>query len=152
MVYGTPPLINRTMNFFRRKHKRTGPINEEYVSENAQKITEEDIEKVVKDSQKIKSKFETNARFENYIDEGKTMLSLIKDFWKKDYTSIPWYAMTAIVFSLLYVLNPMDLSPDYIPFIGYVDDVTVFSFALTLVNKDLKAYKLWKSGSEKLES
>lgn len=127
---------------FRRKRKQK--INEEFVTENAEKIGKEDVEKVVRESSKIKSKLETNSRFEKFIDEGKTMLSLIKDYWKKDYTKIPWYALTAIVFTLLYVLNPMDLSPDYIPFVGYIDDVSVFSFALTLVNKDLIAYKEWK--------
>ncbi|UTW67025.1 DUF1232 domain-containing protein [bacterium SCSIO 12643] len=127
---------------FRRKRKQK--INEEFVTENAEKIGKEDVEKVVRESSKIKSKLETNSRFEKFIDEGKTMLSLIKDYWKKDYTKIPWYALTAIVFTLLYVLNPMDLSPDYIPFVGYIDDVSVFSFALTLVNKDLTAYKEWK--------
>lgn len=131
------------MNLFNRKRKRKADINANYIQEEAKNITKEDVEKVVNQSSKIWSKFQ-NGKFEAYLDEGKTMLSLIKDFWKKDYTQIPWYAMTAIVFALLYVLNPMDLSPDYIPIIGYVDDITVFSFALTLVGKDLKAYRLWK--------
>ena len=126
-----------------RKSKKT-PINEEYVSSNAEKITPEDVEKVFKKSSKIKSKLESNGRFEKFVEDGKVMLSLIKDYWKKDYTQIPWYAITAIVFALLYVLNPLDLSPDYIPVIGYIDDATVFSFALTLVSKDLTAYRDWK--------
>ena len=46
----------------------------------------------------------------------------------------------------------MDLSPDYIPFVGYVDDVTVLSFALTLVKKDLTAYKKWKELKEDNET
>ncbi len=131
------------MNIFKRRKKKFQKINENFVSDNAKNITKEDVEKVVKQSSKIWSKFQ-NGKFEEYLEEGKTMLSLIKDFWKKEYTQIPWYAMTAIVFALLYVLNPLDLAPDYIPIIGYVDDVTVFSFALTLVNKDLKAYRHWK--------
>ena len=136
------------MNLFQRKNKKSKTINEDFVSENAKKITNEDVEKVVNLSDKIKSKLESNSKFDHYIEEGKIMLSLIKDFWKKEYTSIPWYAMTAIVFSFLYLLNPMDLSPDYIPFIGYIDDVAVFSFALSLVNKDLDAYKKWKKENE----
>lgn len=124
--------------------KRKQKINEEFVTENAEKIGKEDVEKVVKESSKIQSKIETNSRFRKFINEGIMMLSLIKDYWKKDYTKIPWYALTAMVFTLLYILNPMDLSPDFIPFIGYIDDVTVFSFALTMVNKDLNKYKEWK--------
>lgn len=132
------------MNLFKRKKSKKEKINEEFVKKNAANISEEDVERVFKDSDKIKSKIESNSRFDKFVTEAKTMLALIRDYWKKEYTDIPWYAMTAIVFTMLYVLNPMDLSPDYIPFIGYVDDVTVLSFALTLVNKDLSAYKKWK--------
>ena len=139
------------MSFLKKRFGKKRKIDENFVRENAKKIKDEDVEKVIHESDTIQSKIETNSRFDQYIDEAKTMLSLIKDFWKKDYTKIPWYAMTAIVFSLLYVLNPMDLSPDYIPIVGYIDDVTVFSFALTLVSKDLKAYKEWKSSSEEVD-
>lgn len=135
------------MNIFNRRRKKKANIDANYIQEEAKNITKDDVEKVVNESSKIWSKFQ-NGKFEAHLDEGKTMLSLIKDFWKKDYTQIPWYAMTAIVFALLYVLNPMDLSPDYIPIIGYVDDITVFSFALTLVGKDLKAYRQWKEQQE----
>lgn len=136
---------------FKRRSKKKQKINEDFVTENAEKISDDDVEKVVRESSKIRSKLEANSRFEKFIDEGKIMLSLIKDYWKKDYTKIPWYALAAIVFTLLYVLNPMDLSPDYIPFIGYVDDVSVFSFALTLVGKDLTAYKDWKDQQEQID-
>jgi len=132
------------MGIFGRKKRKNSKINEEYIRANADEIHEEDVDKVVNNADKIKSKFLNNGKFDKYIADGKVMLSLVKDYWKKSYTEIPWYAMTAIVFSLLYVLNPMDLAPDYIPIIGYVDDVTVFSLALTMVNKDLSAYKDWK--------
>jgi len=132
------------MGIFNRKKLK---IDEDFVKENASNIHEEDVDKVVSNADKIKSKMARNSRFDNLIEEGKVMLSLVKDYWKKSYTDIPWYALTAIVFSLLYVLNPLDLAPDYIPVIGYIDDVTVFSFALAMVNKDLTAYKNWKSAN-----
>ena len=129
---------------FRKRKKQK--INKEYVTDNAAHITEEDIGKAFKESSSIKSKLEANSRFDKFLVDTKIMLSLIKDYWRKDYTAIPWYAVSAIVFSLLYVLNPLDLAPDYIPFLGYMDDVTVLSFAVTLVRKDLTAYEDWKNG------
>ena len=136
------------MGIFNRKKRKNTRINEDFVRQNADQIHKEDVDKVVSNTDKIKSKFLQKKKFDQYIADGKVMLSLVKDYWKKSYTEIPWYAMTAIVFSLLYVLNPMDLAPDYIPFIGYVDDVTVFSLALTMVNKDLSAYKSWKQDQD----
>lgn len=138
------------MKFFNFKKSKKVHIDEDFVTQNAEKITDDDIKKVVDSASKIKSKMQANSRFDKFLADGKVMIALIRDYWKKDYTEIPWYAMTAIVFALLYVLNPLDLAPDYIPFLGYMDDVTVFSFALTLVNKDLTAYKNWKEPKEEL--
>jgi uncharacterized membrane protein YkvA (DUF1232 family) len=37
-----------------------------------------------------------------------------------------------IVVSVLYLLNPIDLIPDFIPFFGYLDDFVVISLLLNL--------------------
>ena len=140
------------MKFFNFRKRKNQKIDSEFVTDNAEQITDEDVSKAYKQSDKIKSKLEANGRFDKFVEDGKIMLSLVKDYWKKDYTSIPWYALTAIVFSLLYVLNPMDLAPDYIPFLGYMDDVTVLSFAVTLVRKDLSAYQEWKATEDQIDT
>ena len=46
---------------------------------------------------------------------------------------------------LLYVLNPIDIIPDFIPFIGRIDDALVLKFCLKLIEKDLSKYKKWKN-------
>src|SRR3546814_16019789 len=35
----------------------------------------------------------------------------------------PWYAKALAVFVVAYALSPIDLIPDFIPVLGYVDDV-----------------------------
>ncbi len=35
----------------------------------------------------------------------------------------PWYAKALVVFVVAYALSPIDLIPDFIPVLGYVDDV-----------------------------
>jgi uncharacterized membrane protein YkvA (DUF1232 family) len=36
----------------------------------------------------------------------------------------PWYAKAIGFFVVAYALSPIDLIPDFIPILGYVDDVT----------------------------
>ena len=71
-------------------------------------------------------------------------MSLVKDYYKGNYRNIPYKTISAAVVGLLYVINPIDIIPDFIPFIGHIDDVLVLRFCLKLVEKDLAKYKSWK--------
>lgn len=42
----------------------------------------------------------------------------------------PWYARLPALFSLIYLISPFDLIPDFIPFAGYVDDLIIVPLLL----------------------
>src|ERR1700690_2582876 len=44
----------------------------------------------------------------------------------------PWYAKAVTFFLLAYIFSPFDLIPDFIPFIGYLDDILVVSMGIPL--------------------
>ena len=69
---------------------------------------------------------------------------MLKDYRAGKYTSIPWFTIAAIVFAFLYILNPFDIIPDFIPGIGYVDDFAVFTFGLRFIETDVHNYLDWK--------
>lgn len=46
---------------------------------------------------------------------------------------VPWYAKALAVFIAGYALSPIDLIPDFIPVIGYLDEVILLPLALMLV-------------------
>lgn len=52
---------------------------------------------------------------------------MLKDFATRKYTEIPMGTILAIVGTLVYILNPFDLIPDFIPAFGYLDDAATFS-------------------------
>jgi uncharacterized membrane protein YkvA (DUF1232 family) len=39
------------------------------------------------------------------------------------YDRTPWYAKALSVFVVAYALSPIDLIPDFVPVLGYVDDI-----------------------------
>jgi uncharacterized membrane protein YkvA (DUF1232 family) len=47
----------------------------------------------------------------------------------------PWYAKAFAVFVVGYALSPIDLIPDFIPVVGYLDDLIIVPVGITLLLK-----------------
>lgn len=124
----------------------TTKADEEFVKEGAEKITDKDVEKVVDKSDEIKEKFVSRGPLKRFIEDGRLLLALIKDYRASKYRQVPYGIIAAAVFALLYVFNPFDLVPDVLPFVGAVDDATVIGACLLMVEKDLNKFKSWKEG------
>lgn len=112
----------------------------------AESVTEEDIQKVITRADDIQNMFSGHSPLGRFMNDMKIMISLIKDFWNKNYREVPWWTIGAVVTALLYVLNPLDIVPDFIPLVGLLDDAAVISACLFLAEKDLKKYRNWKDG------
>lgn len=48
---------------------------------------------------------------------------------------------TVLIIALLYIISPIDLIPDAIPFLGMVDDVLVAGYALRQAAAELERYR-----------
>ena len=48
---------------------------------------------------------------------------------------VPWYAKALIIATISYALSPIDLIPDFIPIIGYLDDLVIVPAGIYLALK-----------------
>ena len=108
------------------------------------KSLDSNLEYLLGKEDKLKEKLEDNGYLEPFSDDLMLFMSLVKDYYKGDYRKIPFKTISAGVIGALYVLNPIDLIPDSIPFIGHIDDALVLKFCLKQARKDLQKYKEWK--------
>ena len=108
------------------------------------KALDSNLEYLLSKESKLKEKLEDSGYLEPFSDDLMLFMSLIKDYYKGDYRKIPFKTVSAGVIGALYVLNPIDLIPDSIPFIGHIDDALVLKFCLKQAKKDLQKYKEWK--------
>ncbi|MBI4298148.1 MAG: DUF1232 domain-containing protein [Chloroflexi bacterium] len=46
---------------------------------------------------------------------------------------VPWLVRIIPILVILYLINPIDLIPDFLPVLGYLDDVAIVLLALALV-------------------
>ena len=47
----------------------------------------------------------------------------------------PWYAKVCAALTVIYALSPVDLIPDFIPVIGYLDDLIILPLLVALTVK-----------------
>ena len=107
-------------------------------------ILDIDLEYLINEEEKLQEKLKDSSHLERFAKDLMLFMSLIKDYYQGNYRDIPYKTISAGVVGLLYTLNPIDIIPDFIPFIGHIDDALVLTFCLKLVEKDLQKYQTWK--------
>ena len=46
-----------------------------------------------------------------------------------------------IIAAIIYVVTPIDIFPDILPVVGWIDDVTVILYVCDIINDELEQYK-----------
>lgn len=116
----------------------------EQAEKKADSVSRDDVEKILGQQDDIEQKFRNAGPLEKFWEDIKLLLNMIRDYWNGDYRDVPWSAIAAAVGALLYVLSPIDLIPDIIPVVGYLDDAAVVTLCLKAIWSDLEKYKQWK--------
>ena len=88
----------------------------------------------------------------NGLSSAKETLALIRDYLYDistgKYKDYELKNLTNIVGAVIYVVTPVDLLPDFIP-AGFVDDLSILSWAVGRAAKELNKYKSIKELEDK---
>lgn len=94
------------------------------------------------------SKAEGIGEFDEIKTDLKTVFSLVGDYLHGNYKKVSKTSLLLIIGSLLYLLNPMDLVPDFLLGVGFLDDLAVFTYMIKKIRQELDKYRNWKDGSK----
>lgn len=97
-------------------------------------------------SEEVRDARHRRADLRKIWDYLELLFSMLLDSFNKKYP-IPKKTVIVMTVALLYLISPIDISPDFIPLVGFVDDVAVLAFAFGLIKEDLENYKAWKISS-----
>ena len=109
-------------------------------------FTEDDLEKVRKDSAAAEEK---SAKLGEQFESFKLTWGLLQDYWAGNYKNVPWKLLASIGFAVTYLVSPLDIIPDFLPVLGFVDDAAVFALVVSSFQSELDAYKEWKNNQPK---
>lgn len=71
-------------------------------------------------------------------------IQIVKAYITREYREIHAGSVIAIFAALIYFLSPIDIIFDYIPGVGYVDDMFVIGLVLKQLDSDLEKFRIWK--------
>lgn len=123
--------------------------------ENSFKNSKEEAEKLINDKEKTNKKLDeafkkataNKGKLEEVWNYLQLFFSISRDYINGNYREVPKGSIVAIIGALIYFLCPIDIIPDFIPVIGYVDDIFVLGLVFNQVKSDLDEYEIWKSKS-----
>jgi uncharacterized membrane protein YkvA (DUF1232 family) len=75
------------------------------------------------------------------LDSLVTLFRMIRAYARREYTEIPWQSLVLIVATILYFLTPIDLIPDFIIGLGYLDDAALIGWTMNAVKSDVDAFR-----------
>ena len=77
-------------------------------------------------------------------DDLSVFQALCVAWWKGEYRAVSKPALVAVVAGLLYFLSPLDAIPDWIPGLGFIDDLAVLSWIMRKWAGELDAFRAWR--------
>src|SRR5207248_2403807 len=100
---------------------------------------------VVEDASRKLEAEGNHGPLKSVLAEVGALFRMIRAYAKGRYTAVPLESVVLGVAALVYFLSPIDLIPDPIPVIGYVDDAAVIGFVLLAIRSDLNDFRAWEN-------
>jgi len=73
------------------------------------------------------------------------MLRLIRAYYRGEYRDVATSTLLVIVAAVVYVVNPLDLIPDWVPGLGLLDDAFIVAFAVRQTKQSLDDFMSWET-------
>jgi uncharacterized membrane protein YkvA (DUF1232 family) len=72
------------------------------------------------------------------------LLRLLKAWALRQYERVPWPSLLLVAGAVVYFVMPVDMIPDMLPGIGFVDDVAVVSAVMHTLRDELDRFQAWE--------
>jgi len=84
-------------------------------------------------------------KFKQLFDVALTLVRMVRDYVKGDYREIQTSTIISGIAVLLYVISPLDLVPDFVPVLGFLDDLAIISWFMGKFKVEISHYRTWEA-------
>ena len=116
---------------------------EEEINKRAKGMSREDVGDTIGKEKKAERLAKEKSFLRQYWQDIKTSFALLKDWYMGNYRKIPFRMVASIAAAMLYLVSPLDIVPDWVPFGGLLDDALVLAAIFALSRRALDAYAEW---------
>ena len=118
-------------------------IKKKFESFKNKEYSEDFLNDVFEKEEAINKKMDAE-KLKVFADDIKIFFSMLKDFFTKKYTDVPVGTIMSLAGTLLYIFLPIDIIPDFIPGIGFIDDAAMIALCIRMAKLDIEKYKAWR--------
>lgn len=90
-------------------------------------------------------KFAENPQVRELTEHVEVLYRMVKAHINGTYIGLSSRSVGMIALGLIYFITPVDLIPDFIPFIGYVDDMSVLLAVGKSLQTDIVKFRVWEN-------
>lgn len=83
-------------------------------------------------------------KFKQLFDVALTLVRLVRSYANGEYRQIQTSTIISGLAVLLYVISPIDLIPDFIPVVGFLDDLSLVSWFVGKFQGEIIRFREWE--------
>lgn len=112
---------------------------------------QDDAEQTINDEERMNALLDKEEEFTNKkgLSRIRKQLMLLWSYLNAvmsgEYEDYSAWAFVKATAALLYVVSPLDLIPDFFPWVGWADDVLVIGYVCNLLMNELDTFAAWQA-------